>query len=340
MRDKPVLTIAIPTYNGAKTIANMFRLLLPQCTDEVEVIISNNCSTDSTMEIIEEYVKEFPFVKVINNDVNIGPDANFLQCMKVAMGRFVWLVSDDDVVIEGAIKQVVDFLKKNDDLGLVYAQTVDFRGHYESLEKCQFHKPYIEEDIVTYDKRMFMKYAHKYWGFMSSFICNTDKFREIIRPEQYNGTYWLQSYIHAQCAKGTTNLGIIKGPCIGAGIYINTVAFDSAMVNGVFYKKLLDFMVENCEFDKKQLNRLFINRLCLLSRHDIIKEKASGERRLNRRTLFRCTKHSIKAWVTVYPFLCIPDCVCAYAMLKYRQLKGVGGQVHINREEDVENYKK
>lgn len=340
MERKPILTIAIPTYNGAKTIANMFHSLLPQCNDEVEVIVSNNKSTDTTADIIGECIKRFPFVKVITNEVNIGPDANFLQCMKYATGRFVWLISDDDIVIEDAIVKVIDFLRQNSDLGLVYAQTVDFRGHYETLEKCQFHKPYIKEDIVTCDKKEFMKYASKYWGFMSSFICNTERMREILNPEQYYGTYWLQSYIHALCASGTTKLGVIKGPCIGAGVYMNTVAFDSAMVNGIFYKKMLDFMIDKCEFDKKQLNKLYINRLCLLSRHDIIKEKASGDRRLNISTLFRCTKGSIKAWVTVYPFLCIPDCVCAYVMLKYRKIKGVEGQVHVNREEDVENYKK
>ena len=48
MDSKPLLTIAIPTYNGGNTIQNLLDLLLPQCSDEIEVIISDNCSTDGT----------------------------------------------------------------------------------------------------------------------------------------------------------------------------------------------------------------------------------------------------------------------------------------------------
>ena len=51
---EPLLTIAIPTYNGSKTIRNMLDLLLPQCNDQVELLISDNCSTDNTEVIIDE----------------------------------------------------------------------------------------------------------------------------------------------------------------------------------------------------------------------------------------------------------------------------------------------
>lgn len=50
MEDK-LLTIAIPTYNGARTIASMLNILLPQVDERVEVLVSDNCSTDNTVEI-------------------------------------------------------------------------------------------------------------------------------------------------------------------------------------------------------------------------------------------------------------------------------------------------
>ena len=45
MDNEKLLTIAIPTYNGAKTIANMLEILLPQCDERVEVMINDNTST-------------------------------------------------------------------------------------------------------------------------------------------------------------------------------------------------------------------------------------------------------------------------------------------------------
>lgn len=82
-----------------------------------------------------------------------------------------------------------------------------------------------------------MKYAGYYWGFqLRLYVIRI--ILKIENPEQYVDTYWLQSYIHALCAKGEdTKLGIVKGPCVGAGIYVNTPNFDSALINGVYYKK-------------------------------------------------------------------------------------------------------
>ena len=47
LEESTLLTIAIPTYNGARTIGNMLDILLPQINDQVEVVIVDNCSTDN-----------------------------------------------------------------------------------------------------------------------------------------------------------------------------------------------------------------------------------------------------------------------------------------------------
>ena len=54
MDNEKLLTIAIPTYNGANTISNMLEILLPQCDERVEILISDNASTDNTKLIIDK----------------------------------------------------------------------------------------------------------------------------------------------------------------------------------------------------------------------------------------------------------------------------------------------
>ncbi len=330
---RPLLTIAVPTYNGEKTIRNLFNLLLPQCISDIEVLISDNCSTDDTPKIVDQYCKKYPFIKMVRNQKNIGPDANFLQCMRLASGKFTWLISDDDVVIEGAIDKILCFLKRYPNVSLIYASTVDFRGHYEGVEKCSFHRPILSEDICTTDKKVFINYAGYYWGFMSSFICSTNAFRQIKMPERFFGTYWLQSYIHAMCAKDTEQMGLIKGPCIGAGIYVNTSNFDSSLVNGIYYRELINFMISEGGFDKKQLERLYRRRICHLSRHDIIKEKSSGVYRINKKQLIHVTRKYPEAWLTVYPLMCVPPFICRAAMGVYKRSLRLTQKVSINRPE-------
>lgn len=333
----PLLTIAIPTYNGAKTIDTMLRRLLPQVTSQVEIMVSDNCSDDDTPLIINNYMKKYK-INYIRNETNIGPDANFLQCMVKANGDFVWLISDDDVITEGALSHILEFLSKNKECGLVYLTTGDFRGKYKSINDCAYHRPILSRSYSTLDKKEFIKYAGAYWGFISSFICKVALVKEIEEPEQYFKTFWLQSYIHALCAKGNMKMGLISYPCVAAGIYMNVANYDSAEVNGVYYKKMIDFMVINAGFPKKALEKLYINRLCHLARHDIIKEKAIGKMKLNIQTLFMCTKTYPLAWVSLYPFLFIPKGICRITMTICRKSKGIKEKIRVNRVEDMSNY--
>ena len=335
MDQKPLLTIAVPTYNGGKTICYMLELLLPQCNDcRVEVLISDNCSTDNTENIITEYKKKWPTIVYHRNSVNIGPDANFLQCMKMAKGAFTWLVSDDDVVVEGAVGKILNFLTDHKDVGLVYLTTRDFRGRYICVEKCTEHKPEVEEDLCTKNKTVFMRYAGAYWGFMSSYICNTERFNSVLSPEKYYGTYWLQSYIHALCAAGKeTLLGVVKGPCVAAGIYVNSANFDSSLVNGTYYKKLIDFMIAEADFDSKQLRKWYKKRLLHLLRHDVMKEKSSGIKKIDKKRMFFETRSYPQAWFTLYPLLLLPNFICKKAMRLYRNRLNLQNEICINRPE-------
>ena len=334
--NRPLLTIAIPTYNGSKTIRYMMDILMPQCDDTVEVLVSDNCSTDETPDIIAKYQESYPQIKYIRNENNIGPDANFLQCMKLATGRFVHLLSDDDILMESALEKILSYLCKYEDVTLVYLYSKGFRGHYISAERCSAPAKQPDEDICTTDKRVFMDFAGYYWGFMSSFIISKDRFDLIENPENYFGTYWLQSYIHILCCAGNdSKVGVISTPCIGAGIYVNVNNFDSSLVDGVNYRKMLDFAVERGGFDKKQLDKLFEWRLIFLASHSIIKEKASGISRTSKIGAFKLTWKYPIAWVKLFPTFLLPNFVCQWIMSVYRKRKNMSTEVTLNRAGDT-----
>lgn len=333
--NQPLLTIAIPTYNGSKTICNMLDLLLPQCTSEVEVLICDNCSTDGTSELIRDYILSYPFIRYIKNSSNIGADGNFLKCMQEASGRYIHLLSDDDILIEGSLEYIISFLKKNPAMGLVYLSTVDFKNKYESLEKCIDTTTYAAEDICTKNRILFMKYASQYWGFVSSFIINREQFNKIDNPQQYFGTYWLQSYIHILCTSGDAFLGIVSRKSIGAGVYQQQSNFDVATVDGVNYRQMLDFAVKY-GFNAKQLDNWFVRRICLVAGHGIVKEKATGNKKINKRILFKCTKNYWQAWLKIYPLIFVPSFICRLVLGGCRKRAGASYNAVTSRTGDVE----
>lgn len=329
-----LLTIAIPTYNGERTICDMLDILLPQVNEKVEILIVDNCSTDNTGNIIQRYREKYPQIEYVRNDYNIGPDANFLKALKIAKGKFVHLLSDDDVLIEGSLENILGFLENNPDVTLAYLHTVGFHNKYEGLEHCIRPGKEVKENLCTTDKSLFMTYASFYWGFMSSFICAKEKINTIQNPEQYFGTYWLQSYIHIICSAGANaKVGVIKGPCVGAGAYINLANFDTSLVDGVYYKKMLEFAVSYGGYDQGQMNKLYINRLCILGKRAVMKEKAAGVKKTNIRRLISCTKEYPKAWIQLYPFLIVPAPVCKFVIGAYRKFRKSDGSIRVNRPE-------
>ena len=90
---KPLLTIAIPTYNRAWCLRELLPVLADQLKDEprVELIISDNASPDETPSVVQDFVARGLPVRYIRNSQNIGPDANFLQCFEQARGKYVWI---------------------------------------------------------------------------------------------------------------------------------------------------------------------------------------------------------------------------------------------------------
>lgn len=304
-----LLSICIPTYNGAKTIKNMLNILLPQVNDNVEIIISDNCSTDETPNIIKGYQSIYN-IKYIRNEVNIGPDANFLQCMNLASGKFTYLLSDDDILVEGALEKILNYLNKYPDVSLVYLDSVGFSQKYIDVSNCHYypeHVKKVDKDLYTTNRIEFMNYAIRMWGFLSSFLWNTEKYKKIKNAEQYFGTYWLQSYIHILCVSNKDDyLGVIKGPIMAAGEYMGINNFSCDLVDGVYYKKMIDLAINNSYFDKKQLYSFYIWRLCFLGRLAVIKEKEIKIKKTSKKKLFKLTWKYPYAWLRLFPYFFVP----------------------------------
>ena len=103
------LSIANPTHNGAKYIREALDSIICQLNDideEIEIVISDNASTDQTPEIIKEYQRKHAFIKYFRNEENLGADRNFDLAVRRSTGEYVWLFSDDDKIVLNAIEKL------------------------------------------------------------------------------------------------------------------------------------------------------------------------------------------------------------------------------------------
>lgn len=335
MQEK-LLTIAIPTYNGSKTISSMLNTLLPQVDDRVEVLISDNCSADNTMDIVAEFIKKYPFIKCVQNTENKGADFNFLQCMKMANGRYTMLLSDDDILVENGLNKILSFLELHNSVSLVFLYTLSFKDNYINIKNCDEFRECSKKplkDLVTTSKAKFFSYIGRQWGFTSSFLWNTRRYKEIKNPEQYFGSYWLQSYIHILCSKKKDDvLGIIAGPCIAAGGYGIIPNYDAYKIEVLSFKKMLDFAVSEAGYCEKQLLNFWLWKVCYVLKRTVIKERAVGKHLTSIGKVFDALKYYPYAWIHLFPYLILPDFVCRLVLKLVRIKQKRNFSSYVNRE--------
>ena len=253
-----LLTIAIPTFNRRDFIEMSLNSIFCQFDERVEVLVSDNCSTDGTERFVKEH---YPQVRYEKNNENIGPDRNFLECFKKANGKFILLLGDDDILVEGALKVILDFLEHNKDLVLTFLNHTSFTNKYQGVENCS--DPFVKNinNFITTDKFQFMSVVKQQLTFMSAIIARTANIRQVLDVEKYIGTSFIHTCVYFECAKKDNSLlGYISNICIAQNKTSDNTKVNprwSFEVFGSKEKYVYCTVGVECGFDKKQLNRIY-----------------------------------------------------------------------------------
>jgi glycosyltransferase involved in cell wall biosynthesis len=96
--DRPLLSIGIPTYNREATLPRAIESALGQTYEHLELVISDNASTDGTERICRSYADRDPRVRYLRRPRNDGPTENFNGLFERCAGAFVMMLADDDWV--------------------------------------------------------------------------------------------------------------------------------------------------------------------------------------------------------------------------------------------------
>lgn len=121
---EPLLSICVPTYNRAKFLRVMLEALLPQAArlgGVVEVIVSDNASTDDTQSVVRAAEGLGP-LRYLRNKSNLGPLANIIKpILEAARGRYVWVMGDHNLMRPDALAEVVAIVRANLNIEIFYA---------------------------------------------------------------------------------------------------------------------------------------------------------------------------------------------------------------------------
>lgn len=122
--DKYLLTVVIPTYNRAETLRTTLSFVIPQVLahkDEVHIYISDNASTDNTKEVVKEIMSENPdVITYFCQEKNLTASPNFNDAVHRVNSEYVYLLSDDDIIVPECISFMLKCIKENVDIDYFY----------------------------------------------------------------------------------------------------------------------------------------------------------------------------------------------------------------------------
>ena len=136
--NQPLVSIGIPLYNGEKGIAIALDSIINQNYTNLEIIISDNGSTDSTRAICEQHAQKDSRIKYFRSEENRGSIWNFNHVFELSSGKFFMWVAHDDRHERSIVKECVEKMKHFPDAVLCQVHTAQYiEGREELL--CTVH---------------------------------------------------------------------------------------------------------------------------------------------------------------------------------------------------------
>jgi glycosyltransferase involved in cell wall biosynthesis len=115
MSKAPRVSIGLPVYNAADTVARAIDSLLAQTVQDFELLVSDNASTDDTPAILAGYARRDGRVRVVRQSTNIGPLANFAYVLRHAAAPYFMWAAADDCWAPTFVERNLEFLEANAD---------------------------------------------------------------------------------------------------------------------------------------------------------------------------------------------------------------------------------
>ena len=153
-----MISVAMATYNGEKYIYKQMESIFEQTKKADEVIISDDGSSDNTVNIVNSFIEEKNLAekwRVTVNSTNLGYTKNFFSCINKCRGDIIFLSDQDDIWDKNKIEKLSYVLEKNKKINVIWSET-DYIDQYDRKIK------YKHDHGFSLLKKIFVKFRKYY----------------------------------------------------------------------------------------------------------------------------------------------------------------------------------
>ena len=233
--DQKLISVIMSVYNGEKYLVQAIDSILNQTYQNFEFIIIDDCSTDNSSHILQEYAKKDSRIKIIKKEKNIGIKGfieNLNLGISIAKGKYIARMDADDISLPERFQKQVNFLEKNSDFSLCFSNAKILQENNAE----NYNKMTIVENRKYQDTELLGKWLIPTAStlFINSFT--TEDFAILSNPNVLFGDIFLFLIL--------ANKGNIKGMENYMTVYrINSESVTNQKKSIIYYEKLFQHLL-------------------------------------------------------------------------------------------------
>ena len=199
----PLLAYAFITYNRSQYLRKSLRSALQQVGNDplVEVLVSDNASTDETRTLVKEQQKRYKNLRYFCNEKNIGAEGNIHKAIERSRGEYVIVAGDDDYLQDGALRVVLDNIRK-------YRGAALFHLRKENVPR----RVHEDAGIIPY-----IAYVGYHMTWIGGVVFRRELYPLIEEPQKYDYTGMPQVYLQLEMLRKNPKFVILYGMFLTEG---------------------------------------------------------------------------------------------------------------------------
>jgi glycosyltransferase involved in cell wall biosynthesis len=320
----PLLSLCIPTFNRAHFLdacLDSLRSTSSEVWEKVDLVISDNASTDHTEEVVRKYQQQYS-LHYYRNESNIGAERNFFAAAKRSAAEYVWIFGDDDILDEGALAKVLTHLQSGCDMVVV---------NYSSWSKemDRLLKPrglqWVGDKVYTSRDAVLLALG-PHIGYISSVIVRRDILLSAAAEEceRYMRCCFPHMYSIYRGLPSTCRAIYLESPVFRRRECNNDwAAGDDAQ--SIWLKCFIEGTavifeaLENCGYSRKVIQQAKDHTLKSFGIGNVLAGIHNVDRAALRRFMYTHYRHSEKFWKQWLPMLLLPASVSEWIYSVYRR---------------------
>ena len=164
--DTPLVSLIVITYNSSNFILEGLESIKNQTYKNVELVISDDCSTDNTVEVCKKWLQEnkqyFKNTRLVTSEKNTGVAPNANRAIKASSGEWIKGLAGDDKLLPNSIEEYVNFVNSHPDCQIVFSKLHFWGEDKENIAKVEaYYKTFYKE--IKNPKNQYKRYLKQHF---------------------------------------------------------------------------------------------------------------------------------------------------------------------------------